>query len=208
MAKNEAKTDIELFNYLTNIKVFSKSWIPKKTTNGYIQDILSKASKSKSGNRGEPDLIYLNEDKKILILIENKDKIKDHISKNDDNPQMFAVDGIKHYLRFFLSQNINKQKETTKKYLKNFRIIGIAFSGDIYDELNHRITTFIIDKDEIKDLGIEEFLNENDYISLFENLDLELISNNISKSSNEINRILRSIDSGKRPVLLSALMIC
>ena len=124
MIKNEAKTDIELFNYLTNNKVFSKSWIPKKTTNGHIQDVLSKASKSKSGNRGEPDLIYLNEDKKILILIENKDKIKDHISKNDDNPQMFAVDGIKHYLRFFLSQNLNKQKETTKKYLKNFQKKG------------------------------------------------------------------------------------
>jgi len=208
MAKNEAKTDIELFNYLTNNKKFSKSWIPKKTTNTYIQDILSKASKSKKGNRGEPDLIYLNEDKKLLILIENKDKIKDHISKNGNSPQMFAVDGIRHYLKFFLQENLNQQKETTEKYLDSFRIIGIAFSGDIHDELNHRVTTFIIDKNEIQDIGIEEFLNENDYISLFENLDLELISNNISKSSSEINRILRSIDSQKRPVLLSALMIC
>lgn len=30
MAKNEAKTDIDLFNYLTNTKNFSKSWCPKK----------------------------------------------------------------------------------------------------------------------------------------------------------------------------------
>jgi len=208
VAKNEAKTDIELFNYLTNDKIFAKSWIPKKTTNTHIQDVLSKASKSNKGNRGEPDLIYLNEDKKLLILIENKDKIKDHISKNGNNPQLFAVDGIKHYLKFFLSENLNKQKGITKKYLENFKIIGIAFSGDIHDELNHRVTTFIIDKNKIQDIGIEEFLNEDDYISLFENLDLELISNNISKSSSEINRILRSIDSQKRPVLLSALMIC
>ena len=60
----------------------------------------------------------------------------------------------------------------------------------------------------IKDISILEFLNEEDYIALFENLDLELITNNISKSSSEINRILRNIDSQKRPVLLSALMIC
>jgi len=208
MAKNEAKTDIELFNYLTNNKNFSKSWVPKKTTNNHIQEVLSKSSKSGKNNRGEPDLIYLNENKKLLILIENKNKIKDHISKNGNSPKNFAVDGIKHYLKFFLLQNLAKQKETTKKYLENFKIIGIAFSGDINDELNHRITTFIIDDDKIKDINVEEFLNENDYISLFENLDLELITTNISKSSSEINRILRSIDSQKRPVLLSALMIC
>lgn len=75
MAKNEAKTDIDLFNYLTNNKEFSKSWIPKKTKNKHIQEILSKATKAETeDNRGEPDLIYLNEEKKLLILIENKDK--------------------------------------------------------------------------------------------------------------------------------------
>ncbi len=52
-------------------------------------------------NRGEPDLIYLNEAKKLLILIENKDKITDHKSKNGSRPKDYAVDGIKHYLKFF-----------------------------------------------------------------------------------------------------------
>ena len=98
--------------------------------------------------------------------------------------------------------------ETSQKYLLDYRIIGIAFSGDINDSLNHLINTFIIQDDKIKDISILEFLNEEDYIALFENLDLELITNNISKSSSEINRILRNIDSQKRPVLLSALMIC
>ncbi len=80
MAKNEAKTDIELFNYLTNEKNFTKEWIPQKSENSNIQAVLSKASKSEKGNLGKPDLIYLNEDKKLLILIENKDKINDHYS--------------------------------------------------------------------------------------------------------------------------------
>jgi hypothetical protein len=208
MAKNEAKTDIELFNYLTNKKNFIKEWLPQKTENSNIQDILSKASKSEKGNIGSPDLIYLNEDKKLLILIENKDKINDHKSPKLNKPQHYAIDGIKHYLKFFLKDNIETKKETVQKYLENFRILGMAFSGNIHDENNHLITTFIIQDDKIKDINIAEFLNENDYISLFENLDLELISNNISKSSSEINRILRNIDSQKRPVLLSALMVC
>jgi hypothetical protein len=206
--KNEAKTDIKVFNFLSNEKKFSKEWNTKKVNNKAITECLSKASKSGKQNRGEPDLIYLNESKKLLILIENKDKIKDHQSVKGNKPKDFAVDGIKHYLKFFLQENMLKLSETNQKYIKDFKIIGIAFSGDIDDELNHLISTFIIQDNKIIDINIEEFLNEKDYISLFENLDLEKITNNISKSSSEINRILRNIDSQKRPVLLSALMIC
>lgn len=208
MAKDEAQTDIEPFNFLTNKRKFTKRWVPKKTTNQNIQNILSSASKSKKANRGEPDFIYLNEDKKLLILVENKNKINDHKSSMLDKPQRYAVDGILHYLHFFLKDNLSTKKETVQKYIKNFRILGIAFSGKIDDVNNHLVSTFIIQDDTIQDVNIAEFLNEIDYISLFENLDLELISNNISKSSSEINRILRNIDSQKRPVLLSALMIC
>ena len=39
-------------------------------------------------------------------------------------------------------------------------------------------------------------------------IDLESIANDISKSSKKINNLLRNIDSQRRPILLSALMIC
>lgn len=203
MAKNEAQTDIDLFNYLTNNKSFSEEWKARKIKNSHITEVLSKATKSGTcKNRGEPDLIYFNENKKILILIENKNSIKDH---NGNNIKNNATAGIKHYLKFFLQY---KLKEATQKFLTDLKIIGIAFSGDIADEHNHLIDTFIIQNSTIKDISIKECLNEDDYISLFENLDLESIANNISKSSSEINRMLRNIDSQKRPVLLSALMVC
>ena len=51
-------------------------------------------------------------------------------------------------------------------------------------------------------------MDEEDYIAYFENIDLEKIATDISKSSSEINRLLRNLDSQRRPVLLSALMIC
>lgn len=206
MANNEAQTDIELFNYLTNDKNFAKQWKTKKVTNSDIVEVLKTATKSGTGkNRGEPDLIYFNENQKLLILIENKDKIKDHSGNNIKNN---ATAGIKHYLKFFLHGELQGKRASTQRFLADFKIIGIAFSGDIADEHNHLIDTFIIQSNKIKDISIKEFLNEDDYISLFENLDLELIAKNISKSSSEINRMLRNIDSQKRPVLLSALMIC
>jgi type I restriction-modification system DNA methylase subunit len=207
--KNETLTDFTLLSYLKESKVFAKNWTVKKIpANDAIQECLDKSSKSGSNERGEPDLIYINENKNLLILVENKDLIKDHQSKDGKNPKGFAVDGIKHYLSFFTLDKLKNRKETTQNYLKDWNIVGIAFSGDIHDQYNHLISTFIISENKIIDIDTKEILDEQDYISFFENIDLEQIATNISKSSSEINRYLRAIDSQKRPILLSALMIC
>jgi len=207
--KNEAKTDVTIFNYLSDDRIYWNEWLLKKTDNKQIQECLNVASKSWKRNRGEPDLIYINEKKELLILIENKDSIKDHESKKINKPQQYAVDGIKHYLSFFTEKELSKQEKTVQKYIKGWKIVGIAFSWNIYDEYNHAVSTFAVkDWKEIVDMDVDNILNEDEYVSYFENIDLEEISNNISKSSSEINRMLRSIDSQKRPVLLSALMIC
>ena len=208
LRKNEAKTDIDLFNFIKENRLYSKNWTVQKQSNKYLQEILDKTSKKGTGKYGYPDLIYVNESKKLLILVENKNQIKNHASKNEDKPVDFAVDGIKHYLSFFTNDNLSKEKKTLKKYLKNWKIIGIAFSGDINDEYNHRLDTYTIKRNEIQNVDKKEILDEEDYLSFFENIDLEKIANDISKSSSEINRLLRNLDSQKRPVLLSALMIC
>src|SRR3989344_3661334 len=197
--KNEAKTDISLFNFIKENRLYSNEWNVRKQTNEYIQEILDKTSKKETGRNGYPDLIYINE---------NKNHIKDHVSKNEDKPADFAVDGIKHYLSFFTDKKLSNEKETIKKYLKNWKIIGVAFSGDINDEYNHRLDTYIVKENEIQNINKNEILDENDYFAYFENIDLEKISNDISRSSSEINRLLRNLDSQKRPILLSALMIC
>lgn len=206
--KNEAKTDIELFNHIKDNRIYSQDWTVQKQDNEYIQEVLDKTSKKGTGNHGYPDLIYVNDKKRILILIENKDNVKNHISENEDQPINFAVDGIKHYLSFFSKKKLAKEKETIIKYLNNWKIIGIAFSGDINDEYNHRLDTYITKDDSIININKNEILDEEDYISFFNNIDLEQISKDISKSSSEINRLLRNLDSQKRPILLSALMIC
>ena len=206
MPKNEALKDIKLFNYFSSVKMFSKKWTTKKVDNKTVQKVLNTSSKRNSGNRGEPDLIYINESKQLLILVENKDSITEHRSSNNFNPEKYAVDGVIHYLGSFKKNNLLNLK--IGNYFDNWKIVGIALSGDIEDEYNHLISTFILDEDKVIDINTEELLDEDNYVSFFENIDLEKISKNISKSSSEINRILRAIDSQKRPILLSALMIC
>lgn len=207
--KNETLTDFTLLSYLKENKVFSQDWTVKKIPNNQaIQECLDVSSKNDTNERGEPDLIYINENKKLLILIENKDLIKDHQSKDGKNAKGYAVDGIKHYLSFFTKEKLKNRTETTQNYLKDWNITGIAFSGDIHDKYNHLITTLIISEDKIITTETKEFLDEEDYIAFFENLDLEKIATDISKSSSKINQHLRAIDSQKRPILLSALMIC
>lgn len=206
--KNETKVDIEIFTLLEKEMDFTNAWEVQKTTNKNIQTILDKSSKKGTGNSGFPDLIYINENRKLLILIENKASTINHESSERDKPVDFAVDGILHYLNFFVKKSIDSFAASVQNYLKDWKIAGIAFSGDINDQYNHIISTFVLKNDKVEEQNIKEFLNESDYLSLFENLDLELISNNISKSSREINRLLRNVDSQKRPILLSALMIC
>ena len=72
--RNETLTDFTLLSFLKEKKIFSKNWAVKKVpTNAAIQECLDNSSKSGTSERGEPDLIYVNEQKKLLILVENKD---------------------------------------------------------------------------------------------------------------------------------------
>ena len=199
------KTDRSIFRHLQNCK-YSGHW-EDYSKNDYINGVLSHASKTQSENEGYPDGIYTNETKKLLILLEAKPDPSKHVSKDGESgPEKYAVDGIKHYLKFFLNENL--KNSTYRDYFKPWKFIGLAISGDLNDEYNHRISTFTIINQVIIDQNIGGLLDEEDYQNLFETINEEEIIKNISISSRKINNILRNVDSQKRPVLLSALMIC
>jgi type I restriction enzyme M protein len=199
------KTDRSIFRHLENCK-YSGHW-EDYSKNDYINGVLSHASKTQSGNEGYPDGVYTNETKKLLILLEVKPDPSKHVSKDGGSePEKYAVDGIKHYLKFFLKENL--KNSTYRDYFKPWKFIGLAISGDLNDEYNHRISTFTIINQVVIDQNISGLLDEEDYQNLFETINEEEIIKNISISSKKINKILRNVDSQKRPVLLSALMIC
>lgn len=205
MARKD-KNDSLVYRYLLTLD-YEKTW-DNYTDNDQINFVLSKASKKGTGKGGFPDAIYANDKNKLLILVEDKPSISQHISNvGKEDPEKYAVDGIKHYLSFFVPDNIKQSK--TKEYFSHWKIVGLAISGDPTDDYNHRISTFLIINNKLEEQkGVTDILSEIDYLNLFDNIDEERIVGEVSASSKKINKWLRSVDSQKRPILLSALMIC
>ena len=198
------KNDHTVYRTLLGLK-YSRTW-DCYTDNRYVNEVLSHASKANTGFAGYPDQIYVNDQEKLLILIEDKPSVSQHASSSKPNPEKYAVDGIRHYLKFFLNDNLSSSHSA---YFKMWKIVGVAVSGDLNDLYNHRISTFLIQENTIEEKpSISELLDEQSYLNLFSNIDEELIVSKVSKSSQKINKLLRSVDSQKRPILLSALMIC
>lgn len=147
MARKD-KNDSLVYRYLLKLD-YECMW-DDYTKNKSINTILSKASKRRTGQIGLPDVMYVNESKRLLILVENKPTIAQHTSPTgEDDPERFAVDGIRHYLSFFLQKNI--LAESLKEYFSHWKILGLAISGDPTDEYNHRISTFLISGDKIEE---------------------------------------------------------
>ena len=171
-----------------------------------VKDALSTASKKQNGNAGFPDRIYCNTSKKLLILVEEKANIKDHDLQEIDKG---AIAGVKWYLERFLNSNLGGK---SKKRFDTWKILGIAVSGDLSDEYGHKFDCFLLDTSTQRILSlknkINNFVTENEFLAVFNNLDEEKAVTSVSASSKKINNLLRNIDSQKRPVLLSALMIC
>lgn len=191
------KVDADILIALNNLD-YTYQW-NRAVSHGDINDILSTASKSGSGFTGYPDQIYLNEDKQLLILVEDKSNPADHESETGEtnNPEKYAVDGILWYLKKFIN-----------KKFSNWKIVGIAVSGDINDSYNHLISTYIIVDGKIENVEqVNSLCSEEEYLQLFVKVNEEEMIERISTSSKKINNMLRNIDSQKRPILLSALMI-
>lgn len=174
----------------------------KLTSNVY--DVLMKASKKKNDNPGYPDRIYINKKRNLMVMVEEKNDVRLH-----DKPDIEhgAIEGIKWYLSRFLNKNLSNKLIHA---FDDWKIVGIAASGDFSSELANRFSAFYIDTqlEEIVNVPqLQEFVTDNEYEAIFNNLDEEKAIDQVSSSSKKINNLLRSIDSQKRPVLLSALMI-
>ena len=81
MPRND-KTFLNLIRYLDN-KEYSYTW-EEEIKNSYINSLLKHASKKNNGQDEHPDLIYINEEKKILILLELKTSISQHENGKSD----------------------------------------------------------------------------------------------------------------------------
>jgi len=170
-----------------------------------IACVLSTASKSGAGKPGFPDRLYVQAQEKLLVIVEEKSSVKEHRLPNIEKG---AVSGVKWYLERFLNVNLPKP---LKAFFNHWKILGIAVSGDLSAQYQHEFCCYTLDTETQKIISLAQvanFLTESQFLALFHSLDEEKAVAAISSSSKKINNLLRSIDSQKRPVLLSALMVC
>lgn len=176
-----------------NVADWDDSQTSEKLTDS-ISKVLKNSSKSQNGKIGYPDRIYCNKNEQLLILVEEKSSVENHYS---NNIKVGCIAGLKWYLSLFLSDEF-----------KSWKILGIAVSGNIDDKYNHEFDCFIIENKQIHHLkNVKNFLTEHEFISLFNNFDEEKAIENLTKVSKRINKLLRSVDSQKRPIILASLMI-
>ncbi len=128
LTQNKVNTDYNLRKFIEKKRTFKNDWIQQAIpSNSHIQTILNKTSKKETGKQGFPDLIYVNEAKRLLILIENKSQIKNHIPKKENQPIKYAVDGIKHYLSFFTQEKLKFEDQTIQNYFKTGHLLELRF---------------------------------------------------------------------------------
>ena len=113
------KNDGAVYRYLLELE-YEKEW-DNYTNLEEVNEVLAHSSKNNKGNIGFPDYVYVNENKKLLIMAEIKPTISLHTSADGKaNPEKYAVDGIVHYLSFFLKENI--KRDALKEYFTDWKI--------------------------------------------------------------------------------------
>ncbi|MDR2410265.1 MAG: SAM-dependent methyltransferase [Bacteroidales bacterium] len=170
-----------------------------------VAAVLSSSSKKNNGKQGFPDRVYVNAHEKLLILVEEKPTVKDH---DNMDVEKGAISGVKWYLSRFFNTNLSSKM---KGLFDSWKILGIAVSGDLSLDYQHKFNCYTISSTEEKIIALNQvtnFMTEEQFLALFNSLDEEKAVAVVSSSSKKINNLLRSVDSQKRPVLLSALMIC
>lgn len=194
---------------LQNLGFVVGDWSPaKKNFCHDIEEVLSTASKNGTGRIGYPDRIYFNKNEKLLILVEEKPTVNEHYLPDVNKG---GISGIKWYLSRFLNEELQKEHKNLVNKFNNYKIIGIAVSGDILEDYQHKFDCFLLNLKEqkIQEVSsITNFVSENDFLQLFDNTDIDELIKKISQTTKEVNNLLRNVESQRRPILLSALMIC
>ena len=170
----------------------------QKSTNIYVTDCLSNASKSGKDEHGKPEFIitFPTQNMNYLIVFECKAKTDKHESNNRDKPMECAVDGVLHYAKFLSYE---------------FSVIAVAVSGE--DNTSLVVSNFLHKKGEKNptELPDTKLLSIYDYVKTFKNdqLNYNLKDINIVEKAVSLNEDLHScsISESMRNTLVSGILM-
>lgn len=152
-----------------------------------------------SSSKGKPEfLITFKDDPTLLMLVECKKNIKDHISTNLDFPKKFAVDGALFYAKHL------KQK---------FNVISLGVSGTNKDNL--KVSAYVWRKGQEK--PVEQSKSKNvileveNYLRLFkgENIQRKFSLEEIRKLALDMHEQLRQVKvtEKNKPIFIAGILI-
>ena len=177
---------------------FGAAWYDEQIpSNRRIKNLLAKASKNKSGERGAPDFtVMFDKYPEFLIVIECKADPQKHMSEEQNNPKNYAVDGVLHYARYLS---------------KEFNVLAIAVSG--MDKSSLQVSHFWQFKEKLKESNAfgKELLFFDHYINEYKNhgtLSQQKYDDFLACTYN-VNNILHNlkITEDKRSLLVCAILI-
>jgi len=169
----------------------------QRSRNNFVKELLKNASKRNTGKIGSPEFIVTFPSIiDLVIVVECKSDSKLHQSKEKNQPEKFAVDGVLHYSKFLK---------------KHFNVIAIAVSGE--KENNLSISNFFIKKNSTseKELSDKKLLSIYDYLGLVEDRENieKLKDKNILIFASELNEKLYnySVPENERATIVSGILI-
>lgn len=209
MSKLEAVTDAIVINMLRtqnyidgNFNSINKNvsvWA-KKAEHAIIDNILSTASKSQTGNKGYPEFIIFDQNNNLVIIIENKKDSKYHIYEKDIGQRVseYAVNGALWYASFLKDQ---------------YNTIAIGISGNTIEALKIDTYGWKKSSETFTNFNIKQIKNIVDYRNIINKQEktigypeqLKLLSEK-SKLINEFLRSYLGVLEHKRLYVLGSIL--
>ena len=199
---NERKTENIVRNILRDKGYFDDEGIiveEQFSDNPKINELLKKASKSKTGGKGYPEfLVYFNDNPNDIIVIECKASVLQHSSNNiqnyDDSPKNYAVDGSLWYASFLK---------------KEFNVTAIAVSGE--NQREKKISSYLWLKENYTFKEIQEkiFPTPNEIQNILLEQLQPISEEELIKKAIEYNKMLHSysIPEVERCTVISSILI-
>ena len=210
MSKNEASTDLWVYNLLKEVHL-GEIFTPQGSNVAEIDNALKTASKKGTGKVGRPEFVGVVKD--FVIIIEDKATVDKHIKRDKNNlisqtaksATDYAVNGALHY-GLHIAKNTNYKK-----------VIAIGISGN---EKVHKISPIFINErgeyEELTDLDTLVSFSENNIIEYYtreilkEETNVEKTTTEILKDAETLHNDLRNygnIEDKNKPLIVSGILL-
>lgn len=192
---NEAITERLTRDILTELQYYRQDLKVEEQQSADIEinQLLSNASKSGTGNPGYPEFIIWKQNSDVIVIIECKASIKYHESDKRDKPKTYGVDGVLHYAKFLKSK---------------YHVVAIAISGEKPTELKKSF--FLWKKNEATFIQRtwDDLTTWDDYYSKFyiENTGITDIRSYAHKLHNDI-RSKAKLKEAQKPLFIGGILL-